>query len=190
MGKRSPDEFAVVSRAPLIVPPDFELRPPRPGESAPAGRHRRRPGARDAARRRSRAGRRPWRQDARGRRDDHPVASAGQQALLPRRAAAPSIPRSGGRSPRRTSRSPRSSRSCSPGCCSGASRATLGATVDAPAEAQRLRANRAEGQPATAGDTPTCRAAPPEPARRAGREGVLMAMLRSPGRAAPASRWS
>jgi hypothetical protein len=33
MGKRSPDEFAVVSRAPLIVPPDFELRPPGRGEA-------------------------------------------------------------------------------------------------------------------------------------------------------------
>src|SRR3546814_7832115 len=30
-----PDEFAVVSRAPLTVPPDFGLRPPRPGERRP-----------------------------------------------------------------------------------------------------------------------------------------------------------
>jgi hypothetical protein len=35
MGKRSPDEFAVVRRAPLIVPPDFELRPPEPGAPRP-----------------------------------------------------------------------------------------------------------------------------------------------------------
>ena len=35
LSKRSPDEFAVVSRAPLIVPPDYELRPPRPGEPRP-----------------------------------------------------------------------------------------------------------------------------------------------------------
>ena len=32
---------------------------------------------------------------------------------------------------------------------------TLGATVDAPAEAERLRADRAKGEPPTAGDTPT-----------------------------------
>jgi hypothetical protein len=31
MGKSSPDEFRVVSRAPLTVPPDFGLRPPDPG---------------------------------------------------------------------------------------------------------------------------------------------------------------
>ena len=28
-----PDEFAVVSRATLAVPPDYSLRPPRPGSS-------------------------------------------------------------------------------------------------------------------------------------------------------------
>jgi Protein of unknown function (DUF3035) len=30
-----PDEFAVESRAPLTIPPDFELRPPAPGASRP-----------------------------------------------------------------------------------------------------------------------------------------------------------
>lgn len=33
--KHSPDEFAVVRNVPLVVPPDFELRPPRPGEKRP-----------------------------------------------------------------------------------------------------------------------------------------------------------
>jgi hypothetical protein len=35
MEKTSPDEFAVESRAPLTVPPDFDLRPPQPGASRP-----------------------------------------------------------------------------------------------------------------------------------------------------------
>jgi hypothetical protein len=35
MGKRAPDEFAVVKRAPLIVPPDYDLRPPDPGAPRP-----------------------------------------------------------------------------------------------------------------------------------------------------------
>ena len=34
-GKNSPDEFAVATRAPLTVPPDFRLRPPTPGEEGP-----------------------------------------------------------------------------------------------------------------------------------------------------------
>lgn len=32
--KTAPDEFAVVRRAPLSVPPSYDLRPPRPGERA------------------------------------------------------------------------------------------------------------------------------------------------------------
>ena len=29
--KKSPDEFAVTTKAPLVIPPDFNLRPPMPG---------------------------------------------------------------------------------------------------------------------------------------------------------------
>jgi hypothetical protein len=35
IGKRAPDEFAVVKRAPLIVPPEYDLRPPDPGAPRP-----------------------------------------------------------------------------------------------------------------------------------------------------------
>ena len=35
LDKQVPDEFAVVSRAPLSVPPDFGLRPPMPGADRP-----------------------------------------------------------------------------------------------------------------------------------------------------------
>lgn len=34
-GKNPPDEFAIVTKAPLTVPPDYALRPPRPGETRP-----------------------------------------------------------------------------------------------------------------------------------------------------------
>ncbi|HXC54556.1 MAG TPA: DUF3035 domain-containing protein [Rhizomicrobium sp.] len=34
-GKDAPDEFAVVTKAPLVIPPDFNLKPPAPG-AAPA----------------------------------------------------------------------------------------------------------------------------------------------------------
>ena len=33
--KQSPDEFVVVTRAPLSLPPDYGLRPPRPGAARP-----------------------------------------------------------------------------------------------------------------------------------------------------------
>jgi hypothetical protein len=35
LGRNAPDEFAVVDRPPLAVPPDFELRPPKPGAPRP-----------------------------------------------------------------------------------------------------------------------------------------------------------
>ena len=35
LNKSSPDEFRVVSRAPLTLPPDFSLRPPEPGAPRP-----------------------------------------------------------------------------------------------------------------------------------------------------------
>lgn len=35
LGRNAPDEFAVVDRAPLAMPPDYGLRPPRPGAPRP-----------------------------------------------------------------------------------------------------------------------------------------------------------
>ncbi|MFP3944064.1 MAG: DUF3035 domain-containing protein [Alphaproteobacteria bacterium] len=35
ISKTSPDEFAVVTKAPLVLPPDYELRPPKPGAKRP-----------------------------------------------------------------------------------------------------------------------------------------------------------
>ena len=37
LGRDRPDEFAVARTAPLVIPPDFSLTPPRPGEPASAG---------------------------------------------------------------------------------------------------------------------------------------------------------
>src|ERR1700687_5118505 len=35
MTKVTPDEFRVVTKAPLVVPPDYSLRPPAPGQPRP-----------------------------------------------------------------------------------------------------------------------------------------------------------
>ena len=35
MGRDRPDEFAVARNAPLVIPPDFTLTPPKPGEPTP-----------------------------------------------------------------------------------------------------------------------------------------------------------
>jgi hypothetical protein len=36
LGRSRPDEFAVARTAPLVIPPDFSLTPPRPGEPSSA----------------------------------------------------------------------------------------------------------------------------------------------------------
>ncbi len=36
-GRGGPDEFVVARNAPLVVPPDFALTPPRPGQPQPVG---------------------------------------------------------------------------------------------------------------------------------------------------------
>ena len=35
LNKTTPDEFRVVAKAPLVIPPDYSLRPPKPGEPRP-----------------------------------------------------------------------------------------------------------------------------------------------------------
>ena len=35
LSHRAPDEFAIVKRAPLVMPPDYSLRPPEPGAPRP-----------------------------------------------------------------------------------------------------------------------------------------------------------
>ncbi len=34
-GKQTPDEFAIATKAPLVIPPDYALAPPQPGEARP-----------------------------------------------------------------------------------------------------------------------------------------------------------
>jgi hypothetical protein len=36
-GRAGPDEFAVARNAPLVIPPDFSLAPPTPGQPQPVG---------------------------------------------------------------------------------------------------------------------------------------------------------
>lgn len=36
-GRHGPDEFAVARNAPLVIPPDFALAPPAPGQPQPVG---------------------------------------------------------------------------------------------------------------------------------------------------------
>ena len=160
ISKRSPDEFAVVSRAPLIVPPDFELRPPRPGEARPQV------GTTADQARSTLLGEASTPSAASLATDGRPapgpvagggqqVASGGQEALLQEAGGAAVDPHV-----RQQIAAENQSLAAVEGdlftrLLQWREPVSLGATVDAPAEARRLLANRADGQPATEGDTPS-----------------------------------
>jgi hypothetical protein len=166
MGKRVPDEFAVVQRAPLVIPPDFDLRPPRPGDPRPQI------GTPSDQARAALVGQPPA-PAVNGLAVDAQPAQPALSAAQPVPAAAVSVPSAGqqalltqaergGVDPQIRTRIAEENESLAQVEQALFTRVmnwrqpnTLGATVDAPAEAERLRTARAQGEPPTAGDTPT-----------------------------------
>jgi hypothetical protein len=151
IGKRSPDEFAVVSRAPLIVPPDFDLRPPRPGEARPLV------GTTGDQARATLLGQAPAAAErpAAATQAPDPGLSAGQQALLVEAGGGNVDPEIRSRIAAENQALATVEQEMFTQLLKWREPVALGAVVDAPAEAERLMANRASGQPITAGDTPT-----------------------------------
>ncbi len=152
MSKRAPDEFAVVARAPLVLPPDYELRPPRPGEARPqtgtAGDQARASLlGQDAIPAANSVGSDP--------RSGTASASAGQQALLTEAGGGAVDPEIRRRIAEENQSLAQVEQALFTRVMKWREPSTLVATVDAPAEAERLRTARAQGQPPTAGDTPS-----------------------------------
>ncbi len=167
MGKRVPDEFAVVQRAPLTIPPDFELRPPRPGEVRPqtgttsdqarAALVGQTPAAANGVTLGEQFG--PSRSGPSAAQPGPAVAqagsSAGQEALLAEAGGNTADPQIRRQIAEENQSLAQVEQALFTRVMKWREPNTLGATVDAPAEAERLRANRAKGEPPTAGDTPT-----------------------------------
>jgi len=151
IGKRAPDEFAVVSRAPLIVPPDFELRPPRPGEARPMV------GTTSDRARATLLGEAPATATlpAVAEQPPPPAASRGQQALLSEAGAEAVDPAVRQRIAEENQALASVEQETFTRLLKWRQPVSLGAVVDAPAEAERLLANRSGGKPPTEGDTPT-----------------------------------
>lgn len=151
LGKRSPDEFAVVSRAPLVVPPDFDLRPPRPGEARPLA------GTTGDRARATLLGEAPATaaRPAVAAQSLDPASSAGQQALLGKAGGGNVDPEIRRRIAEENQSLATVEQAMFTRLLKWREPEALGAVVDAPAEAERLLANRASGQPITTGDTPT-----------------------------------
>lgn len=142
IAKQSPDEFAVVSRAPLSLPPDFDLRPPRPGakrpqETAPP----------DAARGALAA-------SATGRSGTAPAGSPAEKALLARAGAENPDPGIRARLDREASVLASGDEGFVDRLIFWRGGDEPGDVVDPAAEARRLEENAALGKPPTSGRTP------------------------------------
>jgi hypothetical protein len=158
--KQAPDEFAVVSRAPLSQPPDYGLRPPRPGAPSPT-RETPTDEARKALVGDAAAGSRTASAGA-GLPAGAPQAAPrtavtkttpGESALLAKAGAGNADPGIRAVVNRESAVLAEADRNFIQRLLNYSSYSED--VVDAPAEARRLRENDALGRPATEGKTPT-----------------------------------
>ena len=145
LGKNAPDEFAVVRSAPLTLPPDFTLRPPRPGEARPNEES-----VREQAKVAlfNEAG-------ALAIDDSTAAATQGEAAFIERAGAADVDPNIRHIVDREFSGYASEDESFIDSLLFWQEEQPPGEVVDAGAEAERLRENAEAGKPVTAGETPT-----------------------------------
>jgi hypothetical protein len=144
LGKRPPDEFAVVTKAPLALPPEFTLRPPKPG--APRPQEQQPSEVARGALTQGRAGRAvPSLAAGRG---------AGEQALLKQAGAERADPKIREVVNRESSQFAEREVSFADKLIFWRAPEPPGSAVDPQKEAQRLRDNAAQGKTVTEGETP------------------------------------
>lgn len=145
-GKKSPDEFTVLTKAPLTMPPDFGLRPPEPG-AAPLQTYDPRQAALSAL-----SGRDPSTNPTRG----GPM-SRGETAFLAEAGASNPDPQIRQAVNEDLSQFMESDKSIIDSIMFWKETIPPGTVVDAPKEAQRLRDVKAVGDAPNTGATPSIR---------------------------------
>jgi len=153
-----PDEFTVVSQAPLTVPPDFNLRPPRPGAARPQ----------DMAANQAAAAAIFGIKQAPGATRVDTAASASEGRLLAQAGAANAQPNIRAVLDSETRNLIAGDKRWVDRLIFWQKQEQPYTVVNASEEAKRLRGNAAEGKPVTAGDTPTI-----ERKRKAPLEGIF-----------------
>jgi hypothetical protein len=168
--KSPPDEFTVVSRAPLSLPPDFALRPPQPGAPRPQEQTQYnrardavigRPGQAPADGQAAAPVATPAGRQARSARNAAPqpaaqqpaVASPGEAAILARSGAAQADPTIRDTVNRESGQPVEGDETLLERLLYGHS--NTGPLVDPDRESQRLREAQATGRAPNEGDTPT-----------------------------------
>ncbi|HEX6980831.1 MAG TPA: DUF3035 domain-containing protein [Alphaproteobacteria bacterium] len=143
--KTPPDEFRIVSRAPLSLPPDFTLRPPQPGAPRPQDYTAQQLARQALLGDRSRAS------DA----VENGSPSGAEAALLARVGAGASDARIREVVNREAQELAEAERTLLDRIIFWRTPEEPGTVVDAAREAQRIRENQALGRPVTEGETPT-----------------------------------
>ena len=146
LGKKAPDEYTVVRSAPLTLPPDFTLRPPRPGEARP-NEQSVRDQARNVLLNEAGAGDAPAAESA----------SQGEAAFIEQAGAGNVDPNIRHAVDREFSGYASEDDSFVDSLIFWQDDAPPGEVVDAAAEAERLRESIAAGEPVTGDETPTIR---------------------------------
>lgn len=163
LGRKAPDEYTVVARAPLSLPPDFALRPPQPGAPRPQDVEIPQRAATVVLGKAESASMRaggPSRGGSRG--------SGGEQALLSRAGAEAVSPEIRAQVNKEAQAQRIADRSWVDSLLFWQDRRGSGTVVDPKAEARRLQENADSGRPLTEGQTPTI-----ERRRRAPLEGLF-----------------
>ena len=148
LNKKAPDEFAVVSRAPLVLPPNYQLRPPQPGAPRPQQ-------AQPVQKARTALFASGQRTPGQARAvTSGNVASVGEAALVGRAGGGEIDPNIRRVINEESVSIADKDRSLTERLIFWRDREAPGQVVDARREATRIRENQATGQPVTTGTTP------------------------------------
>lgn len=141
--KKSPDEFAVVKRAPLSMPPDYSLRPPMPGAPRPQEQ------APDQQAKEAVFGE--------GKEMGNVDFTQGENALLKQAGATKADPQIRRKVDSETALDTDKNKPVVKKILglAGVEEDQKGTVVNAKKEAERLRANKEAGKPVTEGETPS-----------------------------------
>lgn len=146
--KKPPDEFAIYTRAPLSLPPDYGLRPPDPGARRPQESAPRNSAAKAVLGRQNPAA------GGQVASVDPGLLTSGMRALLTRTGAIDADPGIRATVNRETSKLVENDQTLAKRILFWKKGKEPGSVVDPVLESKRIRENQALGRPITTGDTP------------------------------------
>lgn len=153
--KQSPDEFKVVSRAPLSMPPDYNLKPPTPGAPRPQEGTPRDQAAASVFQYSTTGGLPPDAIPPIGEGEADTAQSSGESALLQSAGASGVDPNIRQLVDTETSQDQADSRTLADSLVFWRDPEPYGDVVNPTEEQKRLQENAALGKPVTEGETPT-----------------------------------